>query len=90
MADRERFANLLRWAVRLDAIETGRDPDTKVVDRLARPPKAGYRVDALLGSSASRRSASRRSSGDRWSAVSDDRLEVLSIAEARGLAEAAG
>jgi glycosidase len=47
--DRERFANLLRWAVRLDAIETGRDPDTKVVDRLAKAAeKAGYRVDALL------------------------------------------
>jgi hypothetical protein len=47
--DREHFANLLRWAVRLDAIETGRDPDTKVVDRLAKAAeKAGYRVDALL------------------------------------------
>ena len=47
--DRERFANLLRWAVRLDAIETGRDPDKKLVDRLARAAeKAGYRVDALL------------------------------------------
>ncbi len=47
--DRERFANLLRWAVRLDAIETGRDPDKKLVDRLTRAAeKAGYSVDALL------------------------------------------
>ncbi len=47
--DRERFVSLLRWAVRLDAIETGRDPDTRMVDRLTRAAeKAGYRVEALL------------------------------------------
>ena len=47
--DRDRFAHLLRWAVRLDAIESGRDPDPRLVARLARAAeKAGYRVDALL------------------------------------------
>ena len=47
--DGERYTSLLRWAARLDAIETGRDPDTRFVDRLARAAdRAGYRVDALL------------------------------------------
>jgi glycosidase len=47
--DRDRFLDLLRWAVRLDAIEYGRDPDWSRVDRLGRAAeKAGYRVDALL------------------------------------------
>ncbi len=47
--DRERFTSLLRWAVRLDAIETGRDPDTRLVDRLTgAAEKAEYQVDALL------------------------------------------
>ena len=88
--DRERFANLLRWAVRLDAIETGRDPDTKVVDRLAKAPRrpvtGSMRCWAPQPAGASAAGAARR----RWSAVSDDRLEVLSIAEARGLAEPPG
>jgi hypothetical protein len=47
--DRDRFLDLLRWAVRLDAIEGGRDPDWQRVERLGRAAeKAGYRVDALL------------------------------------------
>jgi hypothetical protein len=47
--DRDRFASLLRWAVRLDAIEAGREPDESLVDRLsAAAEAAGYRVDALL------------------------------------------
>jgi hypothetical protein len=49
--DRDRFRNLLRWAVRLDALETGREPDEALVRRLAAAAEsAGYRVDALLGS----------------------------------------
>ncbi len=47
--DRDRFLELLRWAVRLDAIEGGRDPDWARVERLGRAAeKAGYRVDALI------------------------------------------
>jgi hypothetical protein len=47
--DRDRFANVLGWATRLDAIETGRDPDTALVERLMNAADAaGYRVDALL------------------------------------------
>jgi glycosidase len=47
--DRDRFVGLLRWATRLDAIESGRDPDTRMVERLAAAAEtAGYRVDALL------------------------------------------
>jgi hypothetical protein len=47
--DRDRFTNLLRWAVRLDALETGREPDEALVERLAGAAEsAGYRVDALL------------------------------------------
>ena len=37
--DRERFANLLRWAVRLDAIEKGRDPGHGRWSNLAEPPR---------------------------------------------------
>jgi glycosidase len=49
--DRDRFANLLHWAVRLDAIESGRRRDDRVVGRLsAAAEAAGYRVDALLAS----------------------------------------
>jgi glycosidase len=69
--DRDRFANLLGWAVRLDAIESGRDPDPRLVARLGRAAEmAGYRVDALLevlsrppaprGGGATTRSAERR------------------------------
>ena len=47
--DRDRFVGLLRWATRLDAIESGRDPDRRMVERLAAAAEtAGYRVDALL------------------------------------------
>jgi glycosidase len=47
--DRDRFSALLRWAVRLDAIESGRKPDRALVLRLSRAAEtAGYRVDALL------------------------------------------
>jgi hypothetical protein len=47
--DRERFSNLLRWAVRLDSIETGRGADDALVARLASAADAaGFRVDALL------------------------------------------
>jgi len=49
--DRDRFANLLRWAARLDAIEKGGRPNRKVVDRLTTAAEAaGYRIDALLAS----------------------------------------
>ena len=47
--DRDRFVTLLRWATRLDAIESGRDPDQRFVSRLGRAAEAaGYRVDELL------------------------------------------
>jgi glycosidase len=47
--DRDRFVDLLGWAARLDAIESGRDPDEKMVDRLAAAAEtAGYRVEGLL------------------------------------------
>jgi hypothetical protein len=47
--DRDRFVALLGWAVRLDAIETGRKPDMALVRRLTTAAEgAGYRVDALL------------------------------------------
>ena len=47
--DRDRFMALLSWAARLDAIESGRDPDDKLVARLAAAAEAaGYRVEALL------------------------------------------
>ena len=49
--DRDRFEALLRWAVRLDAIATGRPADERVVGRLAAAAEAaGYRIDALLSS----------------------------------------
>jgi hypothetical protein len=69
--DRDRFVALLGWAVRLDAIETGRKPDMKLVRRLSTDAEAaGYRVETLLaalatevsrtGSGAAGRSAERR------------------------------
>jgi hypothetical protein len=49
--DRDRFVELLRWATRLDAIETGRDPDDRLVTRLSTAAEAaGYRIDPLLAS----------------------------------------
>ena len=46
--DGDRFGALLRWAVRLDAIETGTAPDTALVNRLSAAAKAAnYRVEAL-------------------------------------------
>ena len=48
--DRDRFVDLLRWAARLDAIDSGRDPDERLVQRLGAAAEAtGYRIDALLG-----------------------------------------
>jgi glycosidase len=53
--DRDRFASLLAWAVRLDAIDTGAPPDSALADRLlAAAESAGYQVDrlrAVLGGS---------------------------------------
>jgi hypothetical protein len=49
--DRDRLTYLLRWAARLDAIETGRDPDDAFVDRLSgAAAEAGFRIDTLLAS----------------------------------------
>jgi hypothetical protein len=46
--DRDRFARLLTWAARLDAIETGAPPDTAFADRLtAAADEADYRIDRL-------------------------------------------
>jgi glycosidase len=62
--ERDRFIGLLRWATRLDAIETGRDPDDALVKRLtAAAEAAGYRVDALL-TALSRPPSTRRRSDD--------------------------
>ena len=51
--DGDRFADLLAWAVRLDAIETGEPPDTVLAGRLtAAAGAAGYdlaRLRASLG-----------------------------------------
>ena len=69
--DRDRFLALLGWAVRLDAIESGRKPDAALVRRLSgAADAAGYRVDTLLaalaegvsqtGSGATGRSTERR------------------------------
>ena len=47
--DRDRFLALARWAVRLDAIETGREHDDALVTRLdAAAEAAGYRIDRLI------------------------------------------
>jgi glycosidase len=51
--DRDRFADLLRWASRLDAIEAGGDPTAEApfIPRLtAAAEAAGFRVDPLLPS----------------------------------------
>jgi hypothetical protein len=46
--DRDRFAEMLGWASRLDAIEADAAPDPALADRLlAASEGAGYRVDAL-------------------------------------------
>jgi hypothetical protein len=46
--DRDRFAEMLGWTSRLDAIETDTAPDPAWADRLlAAAEKAGYRVEAL-------------------------------------------
>jgi glycosidase len=63
--DRDRFASLLAWAGRLDAIETGAPVDTTVADRLlAATDAAGYRVDrlraALAAAAPKRTTAARR------------------------------
>jgi glycosidase len=58
--DRDRFEGLLGWAVRLDAIESGREPDMALVRRLsAAAEAAGYRVDALLAALSAPARASR-------------------------------
>jgi glycosidase len=49
--DRERFAALLGWAARLDAVERGEAPDDAVGRRLLSAAEAaGYRVDTLRAS----------------------------------------
>ncbi|MGZ9160314.1 MAG: alpha-amylase family glycosyl hydrolase [Candidatus Limnocylindrales bacterium] len=46
--DRDRFSSLLHWAVRLDALASGTEPDTALVERfLTAASGAGYRIDAL-------------------------------------------
>jgi len=49
--DRDRFTAVLRWAARLDAVEAGKAPPTRLppyVKRLTEAAAtAGYRVDAL-------------------------------------------
>ena len=49
--DRDRFAAMLRWAARLDAVEAGKAPPTRLppyVKRLTEgAAQAGYRVDRL-------------------------------------------
>ena len=49
--DRDRFAAMLRWSARLDAVEAGKAPPTRLppyVKRLTEAAAtAGYRVDAL-------------------------------------------
>jgi hypothetical protein len=47
--DRDSFLATVRWAVRLDAIESGMPEDEALVDRLAAAAeRAGYRVDRLM------------------------------------------
>jgi hypothetical protein len=61
--DRDRFANLLRWAARLDALDAERGPDEALVARLTSAAgAAGYRVDALLASLSAPTRASRPTS----------------------------
>jgi hypothetical protein len=57
--ERDRFEALLAWAVRLDAIETGRPVETALVDRLAAAAAAAdYRLDRMVatGTPSARRS----------------------------------
>jgi glycosidase len=47
--DRDRFAALLTWAARLDAIETGTPPDRALIARLVTAAEAAdHRVDRLI------------------------------------------
>jgi glycosidase len=62
--DRDRFANLLGWAARLDAIETGREADVALVERaMTAAEAAGYRVDGLLAALSAPPSRRKTSSG---------------------------
>ena len=49
--DRDRFAAMLRWAARLDAVEAGKAPPTRLPPYVKRltdgAATAGYRVDRL-------------------------------------------
>jgi Alpha amylase, catalytic domain len=59
--DRDRFLGLLRWAVVLDAIETGKDPDGSLERRLAAAAEgAGYRLDRLRAGLAGSTTTGRR------------------------------
>lgn len=61
--DRDRLIALLRWAVRLDAIDTVSAPDPALVERVvAFVEAAGYRVDRLVSSAGPRRSTRRERS----------------------------
>ncbi|MGH2473881.1 MAG: hypothetical protein ACRDIL_01350, partial [Candidatus Limnocylindrales bacterium] len=67
--DHERFATLLHWAFRLDALETGTDPDEAREERLlGAAAKAGYRIDALRTSLVGRSPARPKRGGGRSSA----------------------
>ena len=71
--DRERFAGMLGWAARLDAIETDSAPDAAWAERLlAAAETAGYRVElssrAGVGTRGHRRTQVRRSAPGRWRA----------------------
>jgi glycosidase len=66
--DRDRFSDLLTWAARLDAIDSGREPDLAFVHRLeAAAEAAGYDVarlrSALAAARPTRSTASRPASG---------------------------
>ena len=61
--DQDRFVGLLRWAIRLDAIDLNAAPETALLERLtAKAEAAGYRVDRLLPPSATRPAATRKRS----------------------------
>ena len=62
--DRDRLVSLLRWAVRLDAIDTASEPDLALVERVtASVEAAGYRVDRLVNPASPARPARRERSG---------------------------